>query len=335
MKVIFATSVFPPEIGGPSTYVSEVSRLLYKKNINIEIVSYTHGAKKGYVCTGPLKIFCMFLKILLSDADVVYAQDPLAVGLPCLIASKLSGKKFIVRFVGERCWERDSFRGKIGIPLEEYLSSNKGGILRIIESLVLKNAVVVTPSYYLKKILKKYFKVNSVLIYNFVDVKRKGFRKDNSIIFVGRLIPIKGIPTIIEAVKRCGLKLKVVGSGPLEDEIKKHPNIIFLGPQTRERTLDEIEKSNLLVLNSLQEGLPHVAIEALSLGTGVIASNKGGNPEVVDKSCLFEYNNVDEMARLINKYIKDYKKCWKKSLPKIRKMTAKNHILRLTKILSI
>ncbi|MEO1401603.1 MAG: glycosyltransferase family 4 protein [Cyanobacteria bacterium J06635_1] len=107
-------------------------------------------------------------------------------------------------------------------------------------------------------------------------------------LFVGRLAPEKGLEILVEAWSRLDqrLKLKIVGSGPLEEWIRskacQHKHIEYLGFQPHAITQGLISQAKALIFPSTwYETFGRVVIEAFASGTPVIASDIGGIPEMV------------------------------------------------------
>jgi teichuronic acid biosynthesis glycosyltransferase TuaC len=111
---------------------------------------------------------------------------------------------------------------------------------------------------------------------------------------VGRLVPVKDWPTLIEA---CGLLHKrgiivdchLLGGGPLHDQLTRQisklglqEHIHLRGGQPQAKLVDWYRAANLVVLPSLSEGVPNVLLEAIACGTPFVASNVGGIPEIAD-----------------------------------------------------
>ena len=102
-------------------------------------------------------------------------------------------------------------------------------------------------------------------------------------------MPWKRVDEVIECLAECsGANLKVVGDGPerirlerIATEVGLSDRVAFLGALPRERALWEMSTSDVVVLNSDYEGLPHVVVEAMSLGKPVVARYSGGSEEVV------------------------------------------------------
>ncbi len=127
---------------------------------------------------------------------------------------------------------------------------------------------------------------------NFVDAgdAPTWTRRDDGL-FVGRLSSEKGLGVLIEATKtirgdssgRSYRGLKVVGSGPMESEVKQHFEDRYLGIKSSAEVLDLLRTSLFLVVPSTcSESFGLVVIEAFSCGVAVIASNHGALAELVE-----------------------------------------------------
>jgi len=133
------------------------------------------------------------------------------------------------------------------------------------------------------------------------------------ILFVGRLVEVKGVDILIRALKkifreeRRNVSLSIVGDGPMRDrleqiasEISGQVPIQFVG-QTPE-VLGYYQHSHILVLPSFREGLPLVLLEGMACGLPVVASDIGGHREVIEdgvNGLLFPVGQVDELASRI------------------------------------
>lgn len=101
---------------------------------------------------------------------------------------------------------------------------------------------------------------------------------DYDYLYVGRLHREKGVDLLIRAVRRSDLRVAIVGDGPQRDHLhrlaKGASNVSFLG----RRTPDEVSKLRTLARAAVMpsrrlEGLPLAALESLSAGRPVLASN--------------------------------------------------------------
>lgn len=123
--------------------------------------------------------------------------------------------------------------------------------------------------------------------------------------FVGILKPVKNIlvlPAIFKEVqKRLGdVSFVIVGDGKLFDKFKllveelEINNVLFMGKVEPSKIPKIINCFDLMVLPSLNEGLPLVTLEALACGVPVVGSNVGGIPEAIGEENTFELNKEFE-----------------------------------------
>jgi len=111
------------------------------------------------------------------------------------------------------------------------------------------------------------------------------------VLYVGRLHDQKGIDVVLEAVSRLSetypISIRVVGGGQIEGQLRaryqNEPWCAFTGHVGSPEVSNEMVNADVLVVPSIwQENLPGVAIQALSFGIPVIASDIGGIPEIVE-----------------------------------------------------
>lgn len=116
-------------------------------------------------------------------------------------------------------------------------------------------------------------------------VKEKHLFKKKTILMVGRLAPQKNHKWFFDVFQELkDVNLLVIGSGPLENELKKYakniPNIHFLG--VHKNVYAYMNKCSVLVLPSLYEGMPRVLMEALACGCVCVVNDfKSGARELL------------------------------------------------------
>lgn len=135
--------------------------------------------------------------------------------------------------------------------------------------------------------------------------KRWGLEKDSYVLFLGRLVPEKGLRYLIEAWKRLKTDKKLVLAGGSSDtkdfvnELKENSNesILYTG-FIQGRILEELySNAYFYCLPSDLEGMPLSLLEAMSYGNCCLVSDISECTEVVeDKAVVFERANVDDLA---------------------------------------
>ncbi len=150
----------------------------------------------------------------------------------------------------------------------------------------------IAPSrFMMNKVKSMGFNGNVVWLPNAVDISTFTpvfGHEEKSAVYVGRLSPEKGIETMIDGFKGTGLRLKIIGDGPLKASLehkcqKEHLSYVkFFGYLNGHDLFEEIKKSMFLVIPSeWYENNPRAVIEAFSLGKPVLGARIGGIPELV------------------------------------------------------
>jgi glycosyltransferase involved in cell wall biosynthesis len=105
-------------------------------------------------------------------------------------------------------------------------------------------------------------------------------------LFVGRLSVEKGVNTLLEAWREIDMPLRILGDGPLREELERAApaNVSFLGHRDRAEVFREIAGAAFLVVPSIwYEGFPMTVVEAMALGKPILASAIGGLQEIVEE----------------------------------------------------
>lgn len=143
---------------------------------------------------------------------------------------------------------------------------------------------------------------------NFIDIekcRKDDYAKDDYYCYVGRLSHEKGVGTLVEAAARLPYKLKIIGGGPLSEELRIKSeelkgNVEFLGFRQWDDIKDIVGKAKFTVIPSeWYENNPLSVIEAECLGTPVLGARIGGIPELIDEDMngmTFESGNADDLA---------------------------------------
>ncbi len=184
------------------------------------------------------------------------------------------------------------------------------------------------------KLLPNFINLEEV---NYIDESISDSDDYLNLIFVGHVIPTKGIMELFEAVKLLdNSRIKLHVAGPYDKEFKEKLDLIgindvveYYGAVKKNRVFELINISSALILPSYTEGFPNVVLEAMACGKAVLATNVGAIPEMLDlnsgDACgvCFEAKSVTEIVSCLqiildeNKYLKIWGKNGRKRVEEV------------------
>jgi glycosyltransferase involved in cell wall biosynthesis len=307
-RVLIATGIYPPDIGGPATYAKTLVEGLPRQGIEpilltfSPLLRYPRGLRHG-----------LFLRQILTSgrrADVVMALDAVTVGLPALAAARVLRKPLVLRVGGDFAWEQAVERIGVDQDLEGFLASRHGGRVGLLERIqwltARRAARVIVPDRTMRDTVERWgvrpdrvVEVGNVVDLPELPASREAARaalgvRGRLIVSMGRLLRLKGFDGLIDAVGALrpdfpDLRLAIVGSGPqlqrLTEKVRAaglDEAVMLLGSLPREQALSYVRAADLFVLNSASEGESHSILEAMALGTPVIATRAGGNAHLIE-----------------------------------------------------
>lgn len=308
MRIVLVSGIFPPDIGGPATHASDLQHSLVQRGHRVAVLSLhdRRGVLRGDGVTRyprswpwPRRHAAVVRWLVARRAryDVVYAtgMQPAAV-----LGARLAGKPVITKVVGDAAWERGRRSGRVDSTFGSFQEGNaRDPVVFAMQALerawIRRSSAVVTPSEYLRDVVEGWVGRPSgvTVIPNGVasiDVDPSSTSGPGlSLLFVGRLVPVKRVDRIIEALGELPMaKLTVIGDGPeltslmafaVDRGVVDH--ITFAGTLPHDDVLRIMARSDALVLASDVEGFPHVALEALACGLPIVAPAVGGLAEIL------------------------------------------------------
>lgn len=273
MKILIATGVYPPESGGPATYTKLLEEELPKHGIAVMVLPFRDVRHLPKLIRHVAYFFQCLRKA--ARADVVYALDPVSVGLPASLAAFVLHKKFVLRVAGDYAWEQG--RGQFGVrdELDEFQTKRYGWrveLMRTVQRFAARRAKkIIVPSEYMcrlvsgwvadaDKVETVYSSIHIPVAYELPSARPEGFL----VVTIARPVPWKGLEGLT----------RVVGREP-----RWHLKIVDGLPH--KEAMGWVKAADAFVLNSTYEGLSHALVEAMALGTPIVATNVGGNPELI------------------------------------------------------
>lgn len=376
--IIIATEVYPPDIAGPATFIKRITPELNEAGFKVTTLTYADQASESEELvkvsrqTSLINKYLAYffkLKKLADKADLIFAQGPLASGLPAVLIKKLTGKKVIMKIVGDVVWERARNNNLTDQTIDEFQKAKhnfKVELQKKIRNWLIRQVdLAVVPSNYFKGLALGWgLKEDKIrVIYNSFESHRLDISKAEAkqklnlngevMLSVGRLTSWKGFDILIDLMpvllmKKPDLKLVICGSGPQEEKLKAkikdlklEDKVIMAGQVNQSEIKYYYRAADLFILNSAYEGLSHTLLEALSYGLPCLASRIGGNPEVIEdkrNGLLFEYNNQQEILNCLTYFWQDnnlrfeFEKNSKQILQKFTFSEMTNHYIEVLKV---
>ena len=294
-------------VGGVQKRMVSLLPKLNKERYDVSVCSFKSGElRRGLEQSGiPVKIIprrfkfdpvciyrlCSIMKKENIDIVHTHCHKPNTTGR---IAAKLAGVPVII--ANEH--NMDTWKSNWQLTLDKWLSAYSDKIIAVSEAV---------KSFYVKNTNVPADKFE--VIYNGVDLdswqknipsqeiiaEKKAelglLRDDKIITAIGRLHPQKGHEHLLRAAKKIipkmqNLKFLIIGDGPmrlslesLSERLGIKENIVFTG--NREDIKDMLYLSDLSVISSIREGFSNVVLESMACGKPLVATDVGGNNEII------------------------------------------------------
>lgn len=332
MHILVATGIFHPESGGPATYLYHLLPEMIARGHTVEVVTFGDDSTEGYpyavqrisrqqnILTRNWQYFSA-VKSRMVDADGVFINS-LGIWLPRI------HKPNILKIVGDRAWERALNRGWLPrtTDIDLFQTQTYSPLIEAIKWMRSREARkadhIIVPSHYLKRMVMGWgVREDKIsVVYNALDAQDEttsdtnrediGLPTGKLLLYVGRLTPWKGLDRVIDALKTIpDVSLAIIGDGEtrtdLENQVQElnlHHQVKFLGKIPHDQLAEYYRSTDYVILYSGYEGLSHVILEALNAATPVIASDKCGNPEVIqhlDNGLLVPFDDTDALIESI------------------------------------
>lgn len=311
-SVVMVSGIYPPEIGGPATHAHAFKRWMTEHGIEVDIVTVgtprgTRDPNVSVVGRGlplPVRLASATRSVWRAarQADIVYATG---LHLPALVGARLSGVPVVLKIVGDPAWERSHRKAWTDAGFEDFQSGVPGELLRVrlmrrLQAGMVREAdLVIVPSNYLADIVagwcgqavRPLVVPNGVVAHSLEESNCEAATNRTTVraVCVGRLVSHKRVDIQLDALSRSpAVRLDVIGDGPEEAALRKRVTTLgiedrvhFHGAVSHEQVLQALRDSDVLLLTSSYEGLPHVVLEALAVGTPVLTTAAGGTDEAV------------------------------------------------------
>ena len=312
MDILITVGIFPPDIGGPASFVPKISKYLINKGHNVKIICLSdkeHLTYKDEVSVirinRSLPIIFRWFKTIIKiykaskKSDLIFVNG---LGTEATIANLFSRKKVIRKIVGDPVWERVYNKKLVDESFDDF-QENKHGLFISLQKIIRnwsinKSNLIITPSQHLKTFINKIGFDKKILVINngvTIEQPNKAVFQNNIIqlLVVSRLVSQKNIDSIIKAVKVMeneNIILKIVGDGSeinnLKLLVKKYEleeKVNFIGKIVGLKLNEYFKDADIFIQASNYEGLPHSILEAINYEIPILSTEVGGCSTLLNK----------------------------------------------------
>lgn len=334
MKIVIASGIFIPELGGPATYAAKIADGFLALGHQVKIVSYSDQSsydmdknltypifrvKRSNKVLNYLNYFRV-LRQVVKDADVIYSFDHFSAGIPAALLANIYKKHFYIRVGGDFIWERYLDLHDEVVTLKDFYESNlhlkaERNRFKIICWVFRQATGIIFTTKFQLEIFKKYYNLQIdklFVINNPIDQRSQMVRSlvNKEIIMAGRFINKNNILNLIRAFKSIAdpsYKLVLIGEGPIRNKMEiliEELNLagrVFIEPKLSGNDLiKRLAVAYLAIWPSLTDISPNSMLEALSVNVPVISSTEIGFEWVKGKIKTFDPRNVIDIGQTIN-----------------------------------
>lgn len=345
MKILITSPIFPPDLGGPATYVPSFASWLTARGHEVTVVAFcSDPAPSGWPfrvisvprCWMPLRYLKDFLAVWREarGADIVYVNEHLA--LHVALAGRLRGKPVVNRVYVDGTWEISHRLGWHDDTITDFQDREYGWKVTFIRKLQRMwwgwAKRIIAPSAFMRGIIMGHgVPADRIdLIHNAyhgpesleltVAEARKTCRlpADQVVLLsICRLMIWKGVDGLIRALERLPDNhcLYVAGDGEelhnwtaLAKELGLASRVRFLGNVPHAELMGWIRAADVFLLNSTYEGLSHTLLEVMWLGLPAAVSNVCGNAELIENGVngrSYTPNDVEAIVEAIEDIVGD------------------------------
>ena len=281
MKIVIATPLYPPDIGGPAKYAKSLHEEFLRLGHRAPVVAY--GAAERALPPG-LRHAWYFLRLVwrMPGTHVVLALDTWSVGLPAMLASRLFGKKLLVRIGGDPLWESYVERTGDLVKLSDFYSHRRllaykeKAMQRAVGRLA-RHAVFVFTTSWQKELWTKAYSLSperAAIVENAYPPRQAGVPWTSKVfVAAGRDIKLKNMALFAQAFARVK---------------ERHPDVVLdtevLDPASN---AERIARCYAVVVPSISEVNPNTLAEAVAYGKPFISTNDTGATERLAGRGLF------------------------------------------------
>jgi glycosyltransferase involved in cell wall biosynthesis len=329
------SGIWPPDVGGPASHAPDVAAFLHGCGHRVEVLTTASAppAPRDYpvhwvsraIPKGAIHVRTgLEAARLARGADVLYTTGMFGRSAG---GAMLARRPYVIKLTADPAFERARRRRMVGGEVEAFQHAPVGPairLLRLARDAELRGAAhVFTPSAWLRELAIGWGVAPervSVLpnpspplpqLPPRDELRARFGMNGPTLAFAGRLTAQKSLDVALRGVDAVdGVSLLIAGDGDERSRLESlaGPRVRFLGAQPRERVVELFRAADASILSSIWENFPHTVVEALAVGTPVLATTTGGVAEVVtdgENGLLVPSGDSGALAAAIERYFAD------------------------------
>ena len=292
MRIVLATSIYPPEIGGPSFYAESLKRALEKQGHRVDVVLY--GNLKKFPSGIRHLLYALKLYRVAKSAEAIIGLDTFSVGVPLGIVAPFLRIPVIVRAGGDFVWEQfTNAHSKDFITLPDFYRYTdrwalKEKVLFRLIRFALSRLTVVFSSAWQRDLWILPYRLDPARVHVIENaiptrVPHESGQWKNFMMY-GRQIPLKNADAFKRAFERA----------------RKHTYDIVLeeGTISHEELLEKLRTGYAAVLPSISDITPNYIIESICRGTPfLLTKHSAYASRFVEMGVVVDPMSEDDMVR--------------------------------------
>lgn len=303
MRIAVLPGIWPPDVGGPATHGPELARFVVGRGHAVRVVTMASAPPTERPCPVttvdrerpfPVRYGELIVRATgaAREADVVYASSTYAAAAAASVAAR---RPLVAKLVSDPAYERAGRWGLFNGTLEEFQQAGGARLaaLKHARTQAIRRArTVIVPSRYLAEISIAWGldeRRLHVVPNPAPPAREPAATERRGLVFAGRLTRQKAMHVALDALAYVPtVGLTIIGEGPDRARLERRAHeaglngrVRFVGALSREEVLEALAGAEAAVLSSDWENFPHAAVEALAVGTPLVATAVGGVPEIV------------------------------------------------------
>ncbi len=301
MKILIASGIYPPDIGGPAQYARNLYETWKKQGNDVKVAAYRW--ERAFPTF--MRHFLYLLKVLRKgwNADLVIVLDTWSAAVPAMYACKLMRKKYLIRTGGDFLWESYVERTGDMVLFKDFygsrvpkLSRKERLIYRLGGDALRNAAAIVFSTDWQRKIFEKAYGLKPAkdyIVENYCGPRLEAMEPENRSFVAGtRSLKWKNIELLKTAFEKADKQVQSKGLPAID---------LDGGKAVYDSFVEKIRRSYAVVLVSIGDISPNMILDAIRVGVPFIVTKETGIADRIRDCAIFAdpQNENDIVSKIV------------------------------------